>query len=98
MSAFLYPRPRWRYLVYEVTEKELFIGKGFFFTKETFIPMSRIQHVQSKQGPLLRSCQLSNVEVFTAGGDSFVIPAIDQGEAERLRKKIIEWVRVEEHE
>lgn len=97
-SVWVYPILRWRYYRYEVNEKEIHIQSGFFFIRRTYIPMVRIQHVNTTQGPLLRRHGLSELEINTAGGAAFIIPALQTEEADQLRNHIGSLVRVAQDE
>ncbi|MDR6226629.1 PH domain-containing protein [Desmospora profundinema] len=93
-AIWIYPLLRWRYYRYEVNEKEIDIQSGYFFIRRTIIPMVRVQHVNTTQGPLLRRHGLSELEINTAGGASFTIPALLTEEADQLRDRIGSLVRV----
>jgi len=64
-----------------------------FVMKRTLIPMIRVQHVDSSQGPLLKKYKLASVTIFTAA-TVHEIPALDEGEAEELRYHISRLARV----
>lgn len=91
--VFLVPKLRWKYFRYEVSTKEIYIQSGFLFISKTLIPMVRVQHVNTRQGPLLRRYGLSELEIHTAGGGSFLIPVLNVEEADELRNRIGSWVR-----
>ncbi|WP_169713620.1 PH domain-containing protein [Paludifilum halophilum] len=95
---FLAPQLRWRYYRYEISEKEVYIQSGFFSIKRTLIPMVRVQHVNTSQGPVLRRYRLAELEIHTAGGGSFSIPALKMNDADELRDRIGSWVRAAEDE
>lgn len=59
-SVFFFPRLRWRYYRYEVSEKEVYLQSGFFFQSRTLIPMVRVQYVETEEGPLLRPLRFGN--------------------------------------
>ncbi|RAL26931.1 PH domain-containing protein [Thermoflavimicrobium daqui] len=96
LSISILPRLVWKYYAYAITQKEVFIRSGIIFMEKTFIPMIRVQHVTTEQGPILRMFDLANLVIYTAGGDSFEIPAIKVSEADELRVQIMEWVKVED--
>lgn len=83
---------RWRY---EVREKEIEIQSGLFIIKRTLVPMIRVQHVETNQGPLLRKYQLASVEISTAA-TTHEIPALELPEADELRFYISKMASVEE--
>jgi membrane protein YdbS with pleckstrin-like domain len=80
----------WRY---RVAEKEIELHHGLWSRYRTIVPMSRIQHVHSKQGPIQKQYGLATVTFSTAAG-SHHIPGISEEEAERVRKQIAEWAGV----
>ncbi len=90
---FLLPKLRWKRWRYEVREQEIELQYGVFIVKRTLIPMIRVQHVDTLQGPLLRKYALSTVTVSTAA-TVHEIPALDMEEAESLRTSISRLARV----
>lgn len=87
------PTLRWKRWRYEVREQEIELQYGVFIIKKTLIPMIRVQHVDTQQGPLLRKYRLSTVTVSTAA-TVHEIPALDMDEAEGLRTSISRLARV----
>lgn len=92
LLVFLIPSLRWKWWRYEVREEEIEIQKGLFIITRTLVPMVRVQHVDTKQGPMLRKNNLASVEISTAA-TVHEIPALDYEEAERLRVFIVEMIR-----
>ena len=68
---------------------------GVFVIERTLVPMVRVQHVDTTQGPLLRKYQLATIYISTAA-TRHEIPAIDLQEAEELRHSISALARVAE--
>ncbi|MBM7663141.1 membrane protein YdbS with pleckstrin-like domain [Bacillus mesophilus] len=98
ISVGLYPRLQWKRWKYEVHESEIDLQHGVFVVRRTLIPMVRVQHVDTQQGPLLRKFKLASVTISTAA-TVHEIPAVDEEEAEILRDKISKLARVvDEHE
>ncbi|MBT2681575.1 PH domain-containing protein [Bacillus sp. ISL-35] len=93
LFIFLLPKLRWKRWRYEVREQEIELQYGVFIVKRTLIPMIRVQHVDTLQGPLLRKYGLSTVTVSTAA-TVHEIPALDMEEAESLRTSISRLARV----
>ncbi|AOL34531.1 MULTISPECIES: PH domain-containing protein [Geobacillus] len=81
---------RWRYAI---REEEIDIQRGVWSTKRTLIPMTRVQYVDVRQGPLLKRYGLASIAVFTAAA-AHEIPALPMEEAERLCCLITEWAKV----
>ena len=89
----LLPKLRWKRWRYEVRDQEIELQRGVFIIKRTLIPMVRVQHVDTQQGPLLRKYQLSTVIISTAA-TVHEIPALVMVEAEELRNSISRLARV----
>ncbi len=94
---YLFPLMKWKQWRYEVRETEIEIQRGLFVIKRTLVPMVRVQHVETNQGPFLRKYQLASVEVSTAA-TVHTIPALDIGEANELRQYISKMASVEEED
>lgn len=54
LSVYLFPKIRWERWRYEVRENEIEVQHGLFVVKRTLIPMVRVQHVDTTQGPILK--------------------------------------------
>lgn len=87
------PEIRYRRWRWEVTETEIRLQSGLIVVQLTVIPMVRVQHVDTSQGPVLRPFGLSEVHVWTAA-KSHVIPALADSEATELRDRIAVLARV----
>jgi uncharacterized protein len=90
---FLLPSLRWRRFRYDVRDEEIELQEGIFTIKRTLIPMIRVQHVDTIQGPILRKYQLASVIINTAA-TAHEIPALESSEAEELRRFISNLARV----
>ncbi len=77
----------WRY---QVTSDALRLDRGVMFRQESVVPFTRIQHVDTEQGPLERMLGLSRVTVHTASGtsSSLTIPGLAPADAEALRERL----------
>ncbi|MDE3840705.1 hypothetical protein C0966_15520 [Bacillus methanolicus] len=93
LLIILLPTLRWKRWRYEVREQEIELQHGVFIIKRTLVPMIRVQHVDTEQGPLLRKYHLATVTVSTAA-TVHEIPALDMEEAEELRSSISRLARV----
>ncbi len=80
---------RWRY---EVRDEEVDLQHGTVVVRRTLVPIRRVQHVDTQTGPLQGSFELSTVAFHTAAG-AVAIPALDAGEAERVRARVAELAR-----
>lgn len=96
-GIWLFPKIRWNHWRYEVREHEIEIQNGLFVVKRTLIPMARVQHVDTSQGPILKKYDLSNISISTAA-TTHVIPMLITEEADRLRARISELARVAEED
>lgn len=86
-AIWVVPKIRWMRWRYEVLEDEIYLKFGLLIQSRVLIPMAKVQHVDSKAGPLLRALGLSSVTVVTAG-DSHEIPALSNEVADKLRDRI----------
>ena len=77
----------WRF---EVQSDALYIERGVLTRIKTVAPYVRVQHVDSRQGPIERSVGLATVVVYTAGSRSadVAIPGLTPERAERLREEL----------
>lgn len=91
----LFPKIRWLRWRYEVRESEIELQHGLFIIKRTLIPMVRVQHVNTTQGPILRKYNLSGIAISTAA-TNHVIPLLVTEEADELRHRISTLARVAE--
>lgn len=89
------PALRFRYWRYEVTEEEIDLYRGIFVRTRTAIPMTRVQHVDTEDGPLFRYYGLAAVIISTAA-TTHVIPALSHEVADELREKIARFALVVE--
>lgn len=89
------PNIRWKRWRYDVREHEIEYQHGLFVIKRTIIPMVRVQHVDSEQGPILRSYHLASIHISTAA-TQHTIPFLNEQEAEEMRMRISELARVAE--
>ena len=94
-SIWLFPRIRWDHWRYEVREHEIEIQSGLFIVERTLIPMVRVQHVDTSQGPILKKYDLANISISTAA-TTHVIPMLITSDADSLRARISILARVAE--
>ena len=92
---YLFPKVRWKRWRYEVRESEIELQHGIFIIKRTLIPMVRVQHVDTAQGPILRKYDLAEITISTAA-TNHTIPALVTAEADELRGRISVLARVAE--
>ena len=87
------PEVRYRRWRWEVTDLEVRLQHGLIVIERIVIPMVRIQHVDTSQGPIMRAFGLSEVKVSTAAS-THAIPALADEDAGVLRDKIAVLARV----
>ncbi|ASN07093.1 PH domain-containing protein [Virgibacillus necropolis] len=95
LFVYLLPKVRWKRWRYEVFEQEIYIQHGIIIVSRTLVPMIRVQHVDTKQGPILKKYQLASVTISTAA-TTHEIPALLEEDAASLRDRISALARVNE--
>lgn len=95
LSIILSPNIRYRQWRYEIRESEVDLKHGILTQTRQLVPMSRIQHVDTRRGPLQRRFGLSSVILFTAAG-SIEIPALSVEIASEVRDRIATLANVHE--
>lgn len=93
LAATVIPWIRWKRWRYRVDRHEIYLQRGLFIVRKTLIPIRRVQHVDTRQGPVYRQFNLASVDVTTAG-DTHEIPALAEPVADELRHLISEYARV----
>lgn len=93
--VYLIPKLRYRRWRYEIFEQEIYIQRGILIMRRTLIPMIRVQHVDTEQGPILKRFSLATVSISTAA-TTHEIPALNEQDASELRDRISTLARVEE--
>lgn len=93
LEVAVLPRLRWERWRYRISTEEIYLQRGVWFIKRTLIPMTRIQHVDTAQGILMRRYGLAVVNVSTAAG-THQIPALSEEAADELRDRIASLARV----
>lgn len=97
LGIYLFPKIRWQRWRYEVREQEIEIQSGLFVVERTLVPMIRVQHVDTTQGPILKKYNLSEISISTAATTHY-IPALLTEEADELRERISKLARVAEED
>jgi membrane protein YdbS with pleckstrin-like domain len=87
VGVWPYPDLLWRHWRYEIGESEVDLQHGWWTVTRTLIPMARIQHVDTRRGPLQRRFGLASVVLYTAAGAS-EIPALADEVAAEARDRI----------
>lgn len=78
-------RLRWR-----LDDTGFAVRRGNWWQSETHVPISRVQHLDLKRGPIERSLGLSTLVVHTAGSRQATVSvaALDAQDGERLRDRL----------
>lgn len=89
--TLVWPSLAWRRFRYGVRADDLLVESGVLFQHTVSIPLDRIQHVDTRQGPLERAFGLSRLVVYTAAGMSAdgSIPGLDEARADALRDLLV---------
>ncbi|MFB5660324.1 PH domain-containing protein [Alteribacillus sp. HJP-4] len=93
--VFPLPQLRWKRWRYQVFDQEIYIQHGILIVTRILVPMIRVQHVDTKQGPILKKYGLASLTVSTAA-TTHEIPALREEEAADLRDQISVLARVEQ--
>lgn len=91
------PLVRMYYWRYEIREHEVDIQYGIIVIRRSLIPIARIQHVDTEQGPVLRYFGLASLSVSTAG-TTHKIPALKMERALQLRDLISSLAKVSDED
>ena len=85
------PPRRYRHWTFRVDEVDVRVAHGWLWRTESVVLHSRIQHVDTRQGPVERMMGLATVVVFTAGsvGAMVGIPGLAVTRAEELRDQLV---------
>ncbi len=77
---------------YALREMDIHYMSGLFFRKVVSQPITRIQHVELKRGPIDRKKGLAKLQVFSAGGEAytFEIPGLPLQTAQKIRQLILQ--------
>lgn len=89
ICAVVIPALRYRRWRYALDDDELWLCFGVVRTTVSVIPLSRLQFVDTRQGPLDRALGLARLVVHTAAlGTSGVLPGLDAAVAAGLRDRL----------
>lgn len=97
IELLLIPKLRYESWRYGIREHEIELRNGFVFRKQTLIPIVRIQHIDTKQGPLEKKYGIATLTVATAAG-SHSIPGLTENIAEELRGRLAALTRMADDE
>jgi len=83
------PTLLWRRWRYEIRSLEVDLQRGLVRVTRTLVPMARVQHVDTRSGPLQRRLGLATVVFYTAAGPN-EIPQLARKTAAEVRDRIAE--------
>lgn len=85
---------------YALREKDVLFKRGLIAHKTTVIPLNRIQHVATHEGFLSRMYDLSEVQIYTAGGSSsdLSIPGLPKEKAAKIKNYLLTQIQSEVEE
>lgn len=81
---------RYRIWRFEIREDELYLERGVITRVKTVVPYVRIQHVDSRRGPIERLLRLASTVVYTAGsrGADVLVPGLRPERSEELQQEL----------
>ena len=82
----------YRWTRYQIDRDTFSVQKGYFFRSLTVVPYTRVQHIETEQGPLLRHYGLVSLTVSTAV-DTHEIPGLTPPEAQSVLEQIASLVK-----
>ena len=80
----------YRAWAFEIRDSDVRLRHGVLWRRTSVVPHARIQHVDTRHGPLTRAYGLASIVLYTAGhtGASIEIPGLPMAEAESLRERL----------
>ncbi|MGM0506232.1 MAG: PH domain-containing protein [Bacteroidota bacterium] len=93
VMVFKYPVWKWKNWRYSIDRNQIELHHGVWFRQQTVIPLNRVQHVDTRQGPLLRTMNVAAVAVSTAA-TVHEIPALDWKRSQEVRQQISNYARL----
>lgn len=91
---------RYRVWGYEVRDDSLYLVRGVVTRRVSSVPFVRVQHVDTRRGPLERAVGLASVVVYTAGsrGADITVPGLTPDRATELRERLRELATESEYD
>lgn len=90
-AAYVLVMPRWRYRVHrwETTGEAVYASSGWLLQEWRVAPLSRVQTIDTRRGPLQQLCGLASVTVTTASARGEVlIDGLDHALAQELVQQL----------
>ncbi|MFP4624051.1 MAG: PH domain-containing protein [Gemmatimonadota bacterium] len=90
VATAVIPSLRYRSWGFALGDEHVYLRHGILFRTTSIVPYARIQHVDTRHGPIDRWLGLASLVVFTAGtrGAMLTIPALAGEEAEEMRDRL----------
>ncbi len=81
---------RYRHVLWKLDALGLSVRRGRLWQSDTFVPLTRVQHLDLTRGPLERKLRLATLVVHTAGtrATEVTVPLLDDADAEHLRAQL----------
>ncbi|SDX72047.1 PH domain-containing protein [Lysobacter enzymogenes] len=91
---------RYRNTLWKLDAHGFAVRRGVAWQRETIVPLTRVQHLDLKHGPLQRMRRLATLVVHTAGTrhSSVAIDHLDADDAQRLRERLGRQLDLEDDE
>lgn len=91
---------RYRNTLWRLDAHGFAVRRGVAWQRETIVPLTRVQHLDLKHGPLQRMRRLATLVVHTAGTrhSSVAIDHLDADDAQRLRERLGRQLDLEDDE
>jgi len=96
-DIFIRPNLLYKHWRYDLDREYLQLKYGAIRERHEIIPMTKIQSVITKEGPLLRKYSLCTIEIETMGS-SHGIPALPKDVALQVRNEIAYYAKVKEED
>jgi len=94
---FIVPKVRFARWRYEIREHDIDIQCGLIVLRRALIPIIRVQHIETSQGPILKRFDLTSLSISTAAG-AHIIPALKTEIAAQLKLQLSEMARLSEED
>ena len=87
VTTLVWPGLEYGAFRFAMREQDLWVQSGVLFRRWSTIPFSRIQHVDTRQGPIERMFGLRRLQIYTASGVTAdgSIPGLADQEADDIR-------------
>jgi membrane protein YdbS with pleckstrin-like domain len=87
LLAWFQPEFAWRHWRYEIRDDEIDLKRGWLSTTRTLVPITRVQHIDTRQGLIERQLSTATLLIHTAAG-TISIPALPEQLAASIGTRI----------